>query len=174
MRSIFFALGRFAAVIAGFVLLSSPVAKAQDSAPDRSNAKTVAAPPSMGNTKKPAKKIVLTDVAPVTTEEAARSVAKERARPVSKKKNAKPADAPLDSVVEFHPASQAEQAAAQSDARPRVKHAGKNIHGEAYGGLDPANTGTHQAGGAAGATSKSGRTSVYIQGDQTRSTQPPH
>ncbi|HEV2348355.1 MAG TPA: hypothetical protein VG028_00760 [Terriglobia bacterium] len=174
MRSLSFALGQLGAVIAGIVLICSPVANAQDPAPKSSSDKTVAAPQAMGQTKKPAKKVALSDVAPLSTEEAARSAAKEAAQSPAKKKGDKSTDTGIDSVLEFHPASNTEPAAARSDARSRVKHAGKNIHGEAYGTVDATNPGTHQGGGALGATSKSGKTSVYVQGDQTRATQTPH
>jgi hypothetical protein len=174
MQSISSTLGKMATVFAGLVLLGSPAAYAQDATPKTSADKTVAAPPSMGKTKKSEKKLLLSDVTPVTTEEAARSAAKETAPSTSKKQDDKSSDTGIDSVLEFHAASQEEQAAAQSDAKPSVKHPKKNIHGEAYGGIDSHGQGTHQAGGAVGATSKSGKTSVYVQGEQTRSTQPPH
>jgi hypothetical protein len=168
------ALGKIAAVIASLVLLGSLIASAQDSPPKRAADKTVAAPPSMGETKKPANKISLSDVTAVSTDEAAKKTAREKVKSPDDKKDNKSADTGIDSVLEFHPSSADEQAATASDAKPSVKHTKKNIHGEAYGGIDPGNSGTHQAGGAVGATSKSGKTSVYVQGDQARSTQPPH
>jgi len=129
----------------------------------------------MGKTRKSEqKKISLSDVAPLSTEETARSAAKEADQSSSKKKDDKAEDSGIDSVLELHPVSAGEKAAASSDAKPSVKRPKKNIHGEAYGGMDARGSGTHQAGGAVGATSKSGKTSVFVQGEQTRSTQPPH
>jgi hypothetical protein len=172
MLSISSTLGKMAAVFGGLLLLGSPAAFAQSAAPKSTIEKTEAAPPSMGETKRPEKKLSLSDVTSVTTEEAARSAAKESAPSISKKQDDKSLDAGIDSVLEFHAASQDEHAAAQSDAKPSVKDPKKNIHGEAYGGMDPHSQGTHHAGGAMGASSKSGKTSVYVQGEQTRSTQP--
>lgn len=174
MQSLFCPLGRFATLIAGLIMLTCPTAKAQEAAQKNSDRKTVPAPQSMGDTKKSEKKISLSDVAPVSTEEAARSAAQEAAQSPSKNKDDKSASATVDSVLEFRPASQDEQAAAKSDARPSAKHTRKNIHGDAYVGLNPTHSGAHQDGGAVGATSKSGKTSVYVQGDQTRSTPAPH
>jgi hypothetical protein len=174
MRSASSTWGRIATLTTGLLFLALPAAYPQDAGQKGATDQTVPAPQAMGKTKKAEKQILLNDVAPESTEEAARRAAKETASLSSKKKDDKASDTGIDSVLEFHPASAQEKAEAKSSARPSVKHTKKNIHGEAYGGLDPASSGTHQGGGAAGATSKSGKTSVYIQGEQTRATQPPH
>lgn len=174
MRSFFCPFGKSATLIAGLILLTLPSAKAQDTAQKKSDERIVPAPQSMGDTKKPGKKISPTDATPVSAEEAAQSATKEGAQSPSEKKDDQSTTATSDSVLEFHPAPQDEKSTTKSDARPRAKHPRKNIHGEAYGEITPTDAGTHGGGGAAGATSKSGKTSVYVQGEQTRSSQSPH
>ena len=174
MRSPFCPSGRIATLIAGLALLILPAVKAQDAVQKSSKDKIVPAPRSMGVTKKPEKKIPLTDAPPASSEEAGRRATKEVAQSPSEKKGDQPASAATDSVLEFHPAPQDEKIASKSEVGPRAKHSSKNIHGEAYGEINPTDAGTHGGGGAVGATSKSRKTSVYVQGEQTHSSQSPH
>jgi|GEM_PF-1690950 len=177
MRSPFCSWVRIATLIAGLILLALPLARAQDAAQKNSNDKIVPAPQSMGVTKKADKsdkKVSSTDATPVSTEGAAKSAAKETLESPSEKKDDQSASDATDSVLEFHPAPHDEKSSKKSDTGPQTKHPGKNIHGEASGELNSPDAGTHRGGGAVGATSKSGKTSVYVQGDQTRSNQSPH
>lgn len=174
MKRFTYGLAGLAAVVVGLILLGPRTASAQDATPKTSKAKTEATPASIDESKKPEKKLSLNNVTPVTTEETARGAAKETPDAASKTKDDKSTDTGIDSVLEFHAASQDEHAPPQSDARVSTKKPKKNIHGEAYGGIDSRGPGNHQAGGAAGTTSKSGKTSVFVQGEQTRSAQPPH
>ena len=141
--------------------------------------------------------LVLKSTGPVSTEEVVRGVAKQLAKkdageangqtagPSSAKaqggtdgaaKNAVqaqsagqgPAEAG-DAVMEFQPVSAgpgAASSAAVVEDGTQNKSALKRVHGDLYGveGAD-----SHAAGGSVGASSKSGKTSVYIQSDQARS-----
>ena len=157
----------------GFFLLASPVANAQDTATKISTDKTVTAPQSMA--KKSEKKISLSDLSTVSTEEAARSAAHQAATKNSKdQQKSKASDgSSVDSVLEFKPASKDADPAVKSEPGITSRHARKNIHGEGYGSLDPAHSGNHQTGGAIGAGSKSGKAHVYVETDQSRTTTTP-
>jgi hypothetical protein len=108
------------------------------------------------------KKSVLANVTRISTAEAAK-----KAKPEETQKASEASGDP--DVMEFRPASRDEEDAQAPTAS--AKSPRKAVHGEAYGALDPKHPGTHRAGGAAGATSKSGKTSVYV----SKSTSPtPH
>ncbi len=141
-----------------------------------------------------ASSLVLKNTGPVSTEDVVRGVAKELAKqdagdangetasPSAKgpggtqgtmkvstqapSPNQEPAAA-SDAVMEFHPAP------AGTGSSAGVVHDGaqsksplKHVHGDLYG---VAGADGHAAGGSVGATSKSGKTSVYVQSDQARS-----
>ncbi len=113
------------------------------------------------------KKLVLSDATRVSTDTAVGDAAKQASK--------KPEDAKqqptTEAVVEFHPAE------AQVTASPGVKTEAqksrkKDIHGTVFGAADAKNSGTHRAGGAVGATSKGGKTSVYVETERDRTTSP--
>jgi hypothetical protein len=124
-------------------------------------------------------------LAPVSTSEVARGAAREIAkrRPVS---DAKPADpksktdesllgTPDSSAVdEFKPARRTGSTDEVFVSKESKKSAGKNIHGTAYGSLDPTARGNHQTSGSVGATSKGGKTSVYVETDSSRAVPSSH
>jgi hypothetical protein len=78
-----------------------------------------------------------------------------------------------DAVMEFHAAG---SGSGNSGTAPAVIHdqgnksALKHVHGDLYGAKSGIG---HADGGSAGATSKSGKTAIYVESDQTRSTVPP-
>ena len=160
--------------VAAFVVLAASAMAAQDSAentsPKSSSTQTQQAAP---NTVQ--KKSSLPAVTRVSTAEAAKKAAPEA---ISKKsrpeETQKASEASTDSdVMEFRPAAQDEEHAQAPTAS--AKSSRKAVHGEAHGALDPKNPGTRRTGGAVGATSKSGKTSVYVETDQSKSTSPtPH
>jgi len=82
-----------------------------------------------------------------------------------------PEDSAGQAVVEFHPA--AADAANSPSAEQESKHSKKpkNLHGEAYG-ADAKHPSDQRAGGAVGASSKSGKTSVYVETEGDRGTPP--
>jgi len=158
------------------VLLTSMDAVAQDAVKKDSTNSSQAASQPETDSKNPKNKISLADVTRVSTEEAARSAAHEAATAKTKKQEAgKDSDADVDSISEFRPASHDSDSKSKNDPKVSKKSSKAKIHGEAYGGVDSSNSGNHDTGGAVGATSKSGRASVYVQGEQTQSTTPtPH
>ncbi|MGD0697674.1 MAG: hypothetical protein ABSB82_22885 [Terriglobia bacterium] len=160
--------------VAAFVVLAASAMVAQNSAentsPKSSSTRMHQAAP---NTVQ--KKSSLPAVTRVSTAEAAKKAATEatstKAKPEETRKASEASEAP--DVMEFRPASRDEEHAQAPTAS--AKSSRKAVHGEAYGALDPKHPGTHRAGGAAGATSKSGKTSVYVETDQSKSTSPtPH
>lgn len=140
-------------------------------------------PTSDGSKVKPAAtpRLDLLDVTGVSTDRAVHSLAEELAGKAARKdggqskaaKAAEPgyktATGPADSaVMEFHPADPGDARTGDPlvvGSKDSKKTAAKRIHGEVYGAADPNQTGTHAAGGSVGATSKSGKASVYVETD---------
>lgn len=164
-------------LLAALALLASSTAIAQDNAKNSSPETAAPASQQQSLSKKSENKPILSDVMQVTTADAARSAAHEAAkkRSTDQHKGKTSEGSSVDSVLEFKPAPQDADPARKSEPGATTKHARKNIHGEAYGSLDPAHSGNHQTGGAVGAGSKSGKAHVYVETDQSRSTTPaPH
>ena len=117
------------------------------------------------------KKPALARVTRVSTEEAIRWAAAEAARKNQKGVPQPDGSTAQDSaVVEFRPV---DQGGAPSDAATILKgksnkSALKNMHGSVYGSTVPGNRGTNEAAGSVGTTSRSGKTSVYIETDRSR------
>jgi hypothetical protein len=145
------------------------------SAPVQLQSLTRAGPPRSKRDSKPS----LLEATRVSTENARRGAAADLARQ-DKTGLAAPkvwapatADSESSTVLEFHPAeanagASASQAASSKNSN---KSALKNVHGSAYGSTVPGNS-NHQVGGSAGVTSKSGKTSVYVETDQSRAASP--
>ncbi len=77
-------------------------------------------------------------------------------------------------VVEFHPLKDSGDSAQQTDktSKNSKKSPLKNVHGTVYGSTDPNGSGNRAAGASAGATSKGGKTSIYVETDRSRTTSP--
>jgi hypothetical protein len=117
------------------------------------------------------KKPVLVDALRVNTDQAVRSAAKEE---VKKPAAEKTKESPEDAVSEFHPADPSSASPAVVVAPKKAKKGPlKDVHGTVYGSTDPKNLGTRDTGAAVGATSKSGKTSVYVETEGAHTT-PPH
>jgi hypothetical protein len=115
------------------------------------------------------KKPSLAGAARVSTDAALEDAAKQAAKKPEGAKEQPSGEA----VVELHPAeAEAANSASAKPASQKSKKA-KDVHGTVFGATDAKNAGTHRAGGAAGATSKSGKTSVYVETEGDRTT-PPH
>lgn len=138
--------------------------------------------------------LVLKDTSPVSTEDVVRGVAKELAKqdasatnpqtagPSSTKtqsgtsKASAQAQSPIpepaeasDAVKEFQPAASGSGKASDTmvvEDGAQSKSPLKRVHGDLYG---VAGADGHAAGGSVGGTSKSGKTSVYVQSDEARS-----
>ncbi len=122
------------------------------------------------------KKTALAEVTRVSTEGAARSVAQKQAKKVAEEDGAeKPAEP---DVLEFRPAPENADSSGDTVVAPSrgsKKSALSNVHGEVYGSADAKNARTHRAGASVGASSKSGKTAVYVETERGRTKQdPPH
>ena len=114
----------------------------------------------------------LADFTRVSTADTARKAAKDLAKE-SVTDNASEVSGASD-VLEFHAADPGTQGAAATLAKEPKKSALKNVHGDAYGALE-ARGAAKRAGGSVGATSKSGKSSIYVETDCSHETTPaPH
>ncbi len=115
------------------------------------------------------KKPVLVDATRVSTDAAARSAAKEETQKSAAAKKTK--DSNQSAVMEFKPAGP-NVGSGEVVVLPKDSKKKKNIHGEVYGTTSAQAAGTQGGGGAVGVTSKSGKTSVYVETERQR-TNPP-
>ena len=150
--------------------------RGQNPAPQQADAQKARSQSSQPPAAKTVTPLHLEEVGPVSTEDAARRAAQELAKrqsaqgksaPGSQAKDgAKPV--PDDAVMEFQPAP---AGATVEAAPPKDGHASPlhRVHGELYG---RAGSGGHATGESVGATSKSGKTSVYVEVGQTQATSP--
>jgi hypothetical protein len=151
-------------VLAAVFSLLASAAFAQSQAPQN--------PPAGGPAKespapKADKKRLLDEATRVSTSEAVKSVARE-----SKEKPKASEGSSTSDVMEFQPAAPS-GAGARTVVIPSKnskKSVAKNVHGTVYGSADPQANGNHRTGGAVGASSKSGKSSIYVETDQGRST----
>lgn len=150
---------------------ASEVKKASESK-EQTPAKRAPAVPKSGASKSEPKP-ALTDVTRVSTVDATRSAAAQQAKK-QVGKDAATGQAEDSAVLEFHPAeaSQSGPAAATTAGKGSKKSVLKNVHGNVYGALDPKNPGNRGTAASVGTSSKSGKTSVYVETDQTRTTPP--
>lgn len=119
---------------------------------------------------------LLKDTGPASVEDAARRAAHDLAagqggatsKPNDPTKDASGSSRPSE-IGEFHAVS---EGTSRSSANPVVRkdRSGKQIHGELYGAGGPAGRAGSES---VGATSKSGKTSIYVQSDQATSTGAP-
>lgn len=120
------------------------------------------------------KKPALAEATRVSTEEATRSAAQKQTKGSQGEGAAeKPAEP---DVLEFRPAPQTAEPSSGTASTPAKgkKSALKNVHGSVYGSADARHTGTHRTGGSAGASSKSGKTSVSVAAESARTESPSH
>jgi len=146
-------------LVLGCVLAGAAWGIADDSSPKPASHK-----PSQADS---AQKPRLRDAVRVSTNDAAVAAAQKKAQKDASEKSESSGDA----VLEFHPA--ASNATAPSDAAVTDdgrKTALKNLHGEVYGA---AGAGGHVEGGKAGTTSKSKKSSVYVETNRA-TTNPSH
>ncbi len=119
----------------------------------------------------------LVEATRVSTADAARNAARERAKDSAKKGEAEKVSAePSDAgVIEMKPAEGSSDTQTVRHQGDTKKSAVKNDHGTVDGSLDPEHSGNHQAAARIGASSKSGKTSVFVETDRSRTTAPvPH
>lgn len=118
------------------------------------------------------KKKVLADATRVSTSAAASNAARQATEKDAARKS--PEDAADSDVLEFRPGEQATGSAAGAVVAPsKEKSVLKSIHGTAYGSTGIKGTENRAGGAAVGASSKSGKTSVYLETERSRETSPP-
>jgi len=131
----------------------------------------------------PAKPALLEDAGPASLEDATRKAAHDLAasgQNASQAKKDEPADdvktaekgnaaAAPSEVGEFHAAPAGASRTSASPVLQKDGSPGKRLHGEVYGASGRAGRAGSEA---VGATSKGGKTSVYVQSDQVSTTQP--
>jgi len=147
-------------------LLMSLVSTAQEAAK-----KTPDAPPPKSTTST-GRKPVLVEAPRVSTDEAARSVAQKQTTKGNEEEGAKEDNEAA--VLEFKPAPASAESSGGAVVVPS-KNSKKsvlgNVHGQVHGSVDGNNPGTRRAGASVGASSKSGKTAVYVETERGR-TQP--
>jgi hypothetical protein len=124
--------------------------------------------------KKPAttesKKHALTEAVRVSTDAAISSAAKQQAqKPAS---DAARKDSSEEAVTELHPAASEPLTSNSAVVTSNDSRKAKNVHGAVYGSTVAKNPGTRSTGGAVGASSKSGKSSVYVEMESTRTPTP--
>jgi hypothetical protein len=133
-------------------------AAAQRSAPAGPKSKQPVPAPSASQSKEtPA----VADVTRVSTADAARKAAAEAARGHRSDAGSEASGTP--EVLEFRPAESSSGAPTVSTSKQSRKPA--NVHGDVYGALGD-HRAARQAGASAGGTSKSGKSSIYVQTDR--------
>ena len=108
----------------------------------------------------------------VSTTEAARNAAKDVVKEHGDGTASEPSATP--DVLEFHPDDSRGQSSAGAGIAPSSgskKSTLKNVHGDAYGVLGSRGA-ARQAGGSVGASSKSGKSSIYVETDRSRESTP--
>jgi len=118
-------------------------------------------------TSKASSKPVLAEATRVSTDAAVKGAAQKKAGARAPNEAAsEPADS---AVTEFHPVTETPETSGSADpAKTSKKPASKNIHGSVHGGLGPGGDGAERAGGAVGASSKSGKSSIYVETNRSR------
>lgn len=129
--------------------------------------------PSKAQASKPDQKPALAEVTRVSTDEAAHSAARKKAEGNA---GSETSDQPADSAVtEFHPAARTSGASSEADAGPSKgpkRSLTKNLHGTVYGARGTGHDGDHKAGASVGASSKSGKTNIYVETNRSRESSP--
>lgn len=156
-------------VVAATMLLTPSRAGAQETAKKESSAKVGAAHSGTGRDRAP-----IVETERVSTEQAARAVAEREANKKRKEQPPPKAAAPS-GVTELQPTSNPRVAPpAEASSPSGKKWPLKDVHGSVYGGMDSSHAAAHRTGGELGASTRSGKTSVYVQTEQRRSnSQPP-
>ncbi|PYV19595.1 MAG: hypothetical protein DMG21_01170 [Acidobacteria bacterium] len=119
--------------------------------------------------------VPLEEATRVSTDKALHSAAKDKSKPAAEEKKG-PQLSGESEVTEFHPATPKEENSGGDPAASKKakKSSTKHLHGTVYGASGSGSSGA-TAGGALGTTTKSGKTSVYVQSEKSRTANPnPH
>jgi hypothetical protein len=118
------------------------------------------------------KKRALLNAPRVSTDATVRSAAKNMIKQTTGDKTPNP---PADAVVlEFRPVESESASSSTSAAAPMTpkKGAPKDVHGTVYGAAGAKNPGTHAEGAAIGASSKNGKSAIYVETDRGQTSPP--
>jgi hypothetical protein len=139
--------------------------------PNEQSGATEARPAATSNKKRPK----LAEITRVSTDEAARGVARQKAAKDEEASNAGPDGPAAPAVTELKPVTGgSETSRGTVTVKDSKGSTASKVHGRVYGSLDPKNSGDRQQGAAVGAGSKSGKTSIYIETEGSRGTTPPN
>ncbi|MBI1983438.1 MAG: hypothetical protein HYS61_04495 [Acidobacteria bacterium] len=164
---------RMGVVITGLCLLVAAPGRSQDAG---SKPRETAQPSASKSTStQQDKKPMLVDVTRVSTEEAARSAARQQAKSEEDVPKIETEESAEPAVVELKPASKDAEASGGAVAAEDSKSSKlPKVHGRVYGSLDPKTSGDQQEGAAVGVGSKTGRTNIYVETERSRRTSPPN
>jgi hypothetical protein len=116
------------------------------------------------------KKAPIAGAARVSTDAALKDATEQAAKkPATEEAKEHPAG---EDVLELHPAESESANSTSVKAESQGSKKAKDVHGTVYGATDARNVATHRTGGAVGATSKSGKSSVYVETEGARTTPP--
>jgi hypothetical protein len=160
-------------VLATGLCLLAAVPALPQAAGDKTNEPTQATesrPAAISKKQKPK----LAEITRVSTEEAARGVARQKATPDGDASNTETEETAPPAVTELKPTARSSEASGGSVTVKDSKGSkASKVHGRVYGSLDPKNSGDRQDGAAVGAGSKNGKTSIYVETEGSRGTTPP-
>jgi len=117
------------------------------------------------------KKPALAGTGRVSTDSALRDAAKKEAKTPGTEQAEEP---PGEAVLEFHPAASDATGSKSSAGAPKdaKKSPLRDVHGTVYGSTAAQGAREQRAGGAGGASSKSGKTAIYVDTERSRATPP--
>lgn len=118
--------------------------------------------------RKASSKPALAEATRVSTDEAVRNAAQKKAG-TSAAEDA-PSESDDSAVTELRPGAQTPEASSAESPKISKKSSSRNIHGSVYGASGGEST--RRSGGSVGATSKNGKTSVYVETNRSRESQP--
>lgn len=123
--------------------------------------------PPRAESPKPTPKPALAEATRASTDAAVKSAAQKKAGTSAPEDDT---SEPNDSAVtELHPAAQTPEASSTDSPKTiEKKSPSRNIHGSVYGASGAGGGNASRSGGSVGATSKSGKTSVYVETDRSR------
>lgn len=156
-------------LIAGLCLLMPRASAAQDAPKKNSDTPSCKSSGLSGD-----KKTALAEVTRVSTESAARDAAEKQARNCAEEEGAEKTADPA--VLELRPAPENAGSSGKTVAAPpegSKKTALGKVHGEIYGSADAKGATTRRAGAGVGASSKGGKTAVFVEAERGRTTQDP-
>ena len=167
------AVSKACVLAAGLCLLAATPVLPQTSGANTSGQSEAAEvkPAPASNKKKPK----LLEITRVSTDEAARGVAKEKATRDEEVSNAEPSEPAAPAVTELKAIDRGSETprSAVTNSDSKGSKASK-VHGRVYGSVDPKNSSDRRQGAAIGAGSKSGKTSIYVETEGSRGTTPPN